>query len=119
MRITSSEAFDMTSFPILTRNEVSYIHMLLSRVSAIFFCIAVVSALSIDTAYAKKVKVAPTNIGCVIKGNISAKKEKIYHLPGCASYSATVISPSKGERMFCSEKEARDAGWRKALNCPK
>ncbi len=55
---------------------------------------------------------------CNIKGNISSSKERIYHVPGCASYNQTKIDTSKGERMFCSEEEARNAGWRKALNCP-
>ncbi len=54
---------------------------------------------------------------CTIKGNISSGKEKIYHLIGCKSYEKTVINESAGERWFCSEKEALDAGWRKALNC--
>lgn len=54
---------------------------------------------------------------CVIKGNISSTNEKIYHLPGCGSYSATQIDTSAGERWFCSEQEAIAAGWRKALNC--
>lgn len=52
---------------------------------------------------------------CNIKGNISG--EKIYHLPGCTSYEKTTIDESKGEKWFCSEKEAIDAGWRKAKNC--
>lgn len=54
---------------------------------------------------------------CVIKGNINAKKEKIYHAPGCGSYNKTVIDESGGEKWFCSEQDALDAGWRKALNC--
>ena len=55
----------------------------------------------------------PTD-GCVIKGNINAKGEKIYHLPGDDSYDATVITPAKGERFFCSEADAIAAGWRAA-----
>lgn len=55
---------------------------------------------------------------CLIKGNISSKGEKIYHVIGCRSYNQTVIDESKGEKWFCSEQEALDAGWRKALNCP-
>ena len=55
---------------------------------------------------------------CSIKGNISASGEKIYHVPGCGSYSKTVIDESRGEKMFCTEAEAQTAGWRKALNCP-
>ena len=54
---------------------------------------------------------------CTIKGNISSSKEKIYHVEGCGSYSATQIDTSAGERWFCSESEAQAAGWRKALNC--
>lgn len=51
---------------------------------------------------------------CQIKGNISSKGEKIYHLPGQKYYNKTVIDLSKGERWFCSEQEAQSAGWRKS-----
>lgn len=56
--------------------------------------------------------------GCTIKGNISTSGEKIYHLPGCDSYSKTQIDESRGEKWFCTESEAQAAGWRRALNCP-
>jgi hypothetical protein len=52
--------------------------------------------------------------GCVIKGNINRKGEKIYHLPGSASYAETRINTAAAERWFCSEDEARKAGWRAA-----
>lgn len=52
--------------------------------------------------------------GCQIKGNISSKGERIYHVPGGRWYSATKIDESKGERWFCSEAEALAAGWRRA-----
>lgn len=52
---------------------------------------------------------------CNIKGNISSSGEKIYHTPGQQHYTDTVIDVGKGERWFCSESEAVDAGWRKAL----
>ncbi|MEQ8354646.1 MAG: thermonuclease family protein [Kiloniellaceae bacterium] len=53
---------------------------------------------------------------CNIKGNISYNTgERIYHLPGGEYYSRTKISPSKGERWFCSEAEARAAGWRRSM----
>ncbi len=58
-----------------------------------------------------------SSTSCTIKGNISSAKEKIYHVIGCASYTKTVIDESKGEKWFCTEQEALDAGWRKALNC--
>ena len=51
---------------------------------------------------------------CLIKGNISSRGERIYHVPGGAYYSRTKISPSKGKRFFCSEAEAEAAGWRRA-----
>lgn len=52
--------------------------------------------------------------GCSIKGNISNKDERIYHLPGQENYARTRISRQKGERWFCTEEEARRAGWRRA-----
>ncbi len=61
--------------------------------------------------------VTPVAGVCTIKGNINMKKEKIYHAPGCGSYDKTIIDEDSGEKWFCSEKEALDAGWRKALNC--
>jgi endonuclease YncB( thermonuclease family) len=51
---------------------------------------------------------------CNIKGNISRKGERIYHIPGQKFYDRTKISKSKDERWFCSEDKARAAGWRKA-----
>jgi endonuclease YncB( thermonuclease family) len=49
--------------------------------------------------------------GCRIKGNIS-QSGKIYHVPGSPSYEQTKIDESKRERWFCTEAEARAAGWR-------
>jgi hypothetical protein len=52
---------------------------------------------------------------CEIKGNISPNTgERIYHTPSQEHYFETVITPSKGERWFCTEDEARNAGWRKS-----
>jgi endonuclease YncB( thermonuclease family) len=50
---------------------------------------------------------------CRIKGNISASGH-IYHMPGQADYEATRISTAKGEAWFCTEAEARAAGFRPA-----
>ncbi len=52
--------------------------------------------------------------GCNIKGNINNKGERIYHVPGQKHYDRTRIDKSKGERLFCSEAEARAAGWRRS-----
>lgn len=52
---------------------------------------------------------------CIIKGNVSIDTgERIYHVPGQEYYSSTIIRPEFGERWFCSEAEARSAGWRKS-----
>jgi micrococcal nuclease len=51
---------------------------------------------------------------CLIKGNINNEGERIYHVPGQRYYDATRIDESRGERWFCTEAEARDAGWRQA-----
>jgi endonuclease YncB( thermonuclease family) len=54
--------------------------------------------------------------GCPIKGNINRDGERIYHTPwGSQWYERTKISPDRGERWFCSEREALDAGWRAPL----
>ncbi|MDG4898169.1 hypothetical protein P9272_32025 [Mesorhizobium sp. WSM4976] len=58
--------------------------------------------------------IAVRKVGCDIKGNINARGEHIYHVPGQEYYSATRINPARGERWFCSEWEAWWAGWRKA-----
>ena len=54
--------------------------------------------------------------GCPIKGNINREGERIYHTPwGSPWYGRTKISADQGERWFCSEREALDAGWRAPL----
>ncbi len=49
--------------------------------------------------------------GCPIKGNISGNG-RIYHPPWSPWYNRTRVSLSKGERWFCDEAEAIEAGWR-------
>ena len=56
------------------------------------------------------------NPGCRIKGNISARGERIYHVPGQNYYAQTQIDESRGERWFCSAEQAIAAGWRAAKN---
>ncbi len=54
---------------------------------------------------------APTD--CIIKGNIGSKGA-IYHRPGQRDYAATQVNTSKGEAWFCTEAEAKAAGFRPA-----
>lgn len=44
-----------------------------------------------------------------IKGNINSNGEKIYHIPSGQYYQIT-----KAEEMFCTEKDAQKAGFRKS-----
>ena len=55
-----------------------------------------------------------SNNGCLIKGNISSRGERIYHVENGYYYTRTKISLEKGERWFCSAKEAEENGWRKS-----
>ena len=63
---------------------------------------------------ARAARTAAPDPACAIKGNISRSGIRIYHLPGQAYYDRTVISTGKGERWFCSQAQARAAGWRRA-----
>jgi len=51
---------------------------------------------------------------CTIKGNIARSGKRIYPVPGGRFYERTRIDPSKGARWFCTENEARAAGWRRS-----
>ena len=56
------------------------------------------------------------NPTCNIKGNVNSKKEKIYHMEGWRDYNRTDIKPEEGDRWFCIEQEAIDAGFRAPKN---
>ncbi len=60
----------------------------------------------------------PPKPDCSIKGNISERKQKIYFLPNCRNYKQIKVELFKGEGWFCSEHDARKAGFRKSLTCP-
>lgn len=59
------------------------------------------------------------NPKCNIKGNIAPNNsnERVYHLPGCAQYKTTVVEKDRGEDWFCSETEAKKAGFVKSKRC--
>lgn len=67
----------------------------------------------VETVSEPSTSVGLLDSGCNIKGNISSGG-RIYHVPGQKYYNETRITSRKGERWFCSEAEARAAGWRKA-----
>ena len=49
--------------------------------------------------------------GCPVKGNISGAG-RVYYMPWSNQYDKVYIQPKKGERWFCNEREAIQAGWR-------
>lgn len=56
---------------------------------------------------------------CSIKGNISTGIfGKTYFLKECNNYAQVKIDPNRGEKYFCSEEEAKEAGFLKAKYCP-
>lgn len=77
---------------------------------------ATATAQAIQTVEAPQLNTTPEPPACLIKGNISAQGERIYHLTGQANYGQVKIDLARGERWFCSEAEAEAAGWRKAGN---
>jgi hypothetical protein len=54
--------------------------------------------------------------GCLIKGDINAQGEKLYYPSGSPGYDRAVISPSLGERWFCTPAEAEANGFKAAQN---
>ena len=55
---------------------------------------------------------------CAIKGNIIQYTNiKEYALPECNRYSSTIVEKYKGEDWFCTEEEAKKAGYSKSPNC--
>ena len=62
------------------------------------------------------------NPQCQIKGNIVEewlkRGQKIYHYSGCAQYKTTRIEKYRGEQWFCTESQAKSAGYVKSKSCP-
>ena len=80
--------------------------------AALVCCLGLITPLTLSAQSEGRATPTPE---CRIKGNISTKTgERIYHLPGQRFYNQTRIDPSKGERWFCSEDDAKRAGWRKS-----
>lgn len=57
--------------------------------------------------------------GCLIKGNVRRDRgTRVYHLPECYNYEKIVVNEQEGDQWFCSEAEAKKAGFRKSEDCP-
>ncbi len=61
----------------------------------------------------------PDKPKCNIKGNLgNSKNTKIYYLPDCGVYPNTQVQLYLGDQWFCSETQAKKAGFRKPEQCP-
>jgi len=61
----------------------------------------------------------PPDPECAIKGNLNdrAVNEKYYFTPNCRHYTKVIVKKSFGDDWFCTEAEARKAGFTAAPNC--
>ena len=59
-------------------------------------------------------KCGKINGECLVKGNIDRNDKRYYHLPGFKYYNSTTVNLEHGDRWFCSEEEARKAGFKQA-----
>ncbi|MFZ2202046.1 MAG: thermonuclease family protein [Microgenomates group bacterium] len=68
--------------------------------------------------YGKCESTTPKDPKCAIKGNIDfAINKYTYHLPGCTQYETAIVQEDRGEAWFCTETEAKKAGYIKAKTC--
>jgi hypothetical protein len=67
------------------------------------------SAPSVNIAQAQPVEPEPRKV-CFIKGLVRLNV-KTYYTPGDKYYYDKVLDKEKGDRMFCSEAEAKESGW--------
>jgi endonuclease/exonuclease/phosphatase family metal-dependent hydrolase len=70
-----------------------------------------------DSGSAAPAAAPPALPALPIKGNINARRQKLYHRPGCPSYASTRIDELEGERFFATEADAIAAGWVLAPGC--
>ena len=60
----------------------------------------------------------PPDPNCVIKGNYDYRqRKKIYTMPGCNFYVNVFVEKHQGDAWFCTEAEARKAGFTKSDTC--
>ena len=60
----------------------------------------------------------PVNPECVVKANDAlGSGNKQYHFPGCGQYANTTVQLYLGDAWFCTETEAKKAGYTKGTDC--
>jgi len=60
----------------------------------------------------------PDNPKCNIKGNTDKNSSaRNYYFSGCAQYEFTIVEKDLGEAWFCTEAQAKKAGFTRAATC--
>ena len=67
-----------------------------------------------QTAIRSSLGVSSSGVSCTIKGNVNSNGECIYHCPNWRDYDKTDMIPAEGDTWFCTEAEAKAAGFRAA-----
>lgn len=58
------------------------------------------------------------NSKCIIKGNYNDQNgTRFYFQPSCRFYNLVIIEKHQGDEWFCTERQARAAGFSKSPNC--
>lgn len=70
------------------------------------------SAAEMTTNRSKVVGVQP------VKGNVSKRGTRYYHVPECPNYDRVKVNTSKGERTFTDPSAAEAAGFQRSPDCP-
>lgn len=61
---------------------------------------------------------SPPDPKCAIKGNYDLDRDEfLYLLPSCPYYSITNVRRFEGDKWFCTEKEAKSAGFKISSAC--
>lgn len=55
---------------------------------------------------------------CNVKGLSDGRGQRVYYVPTDPEYDAISLDPANGDVLFCSDEEARRAGWRRAGERP-
>lgn len=50
---------------------------------------------------------------CLVKGTVTDAGERLYFGPLDKEFESIEIDPERGDRLFCGDDEAREAGWRR------
>lgn len=61
----------------------------------------------------------PETGACPIKAVVRADGDRVFLVPTDEAFASATVDPRKGDRVFCSDEEARAAGWHHALTRPR